>query len=344
MKEVLLSLKDIRKHLMTGVSNIVPIVVAGGLLTCLGTIFQSVGWLSEGFSAMGSAGLGIFVSILGAYIAYSMADKPGFAPGLIAAYMSTQIGAGFLGALIGGIVAGCVVILLKQIKFRRELVSLQTIVIIPLIGSLVSAGLIYWVLGGPIVAMSDALTDFLMTMSEGSAVVLGVLQGSMHAVDLGGMINKTAYMFSIAMTERGYLISPAICAVAGVTPPVGMALAVLLNKKKYTKTEQGLAASAVIMGCVGVSEGAIPFAVRDPLRVIPSCVIGSAISGAIVAGFGVECSINLGGLVVLPGISNIPVYFIAWAVGSLATALIVNLLKKDLEPEEEIEEAESEVS
>lgn len=340
MGEVISSLKEFKKHLLTGVSYMIPVIVAGGILFALAVVLGGqAATPTEGFpgglAKIGLAGLTLFVPIMGGYIAYSMADRPGIAPGIIAAYIANSIGAGFLGGMIGGLLAGCVVILLKQIKIRSDLASIMPIFVIPLVGSFVSAGLIYWVIGTPIASLLAAITNVLTGMQEGSKFVFGAVNGMMYAADMGGMFNKTAYTFSMAMMNEGIYWPQGINAVACATPPLGMALAVLLGKKKFTSQERKLGVSSLLMGCVGITEGAIPFAVADPFRVIPSVMLGSAVGGGMAAAMGLECTIAWDSFITLPGLNKPGVFLLSLAVGSAITALTVILLKKDVVEEEE---------
>ena len=340
MNEVMKSLKEFPKHLMTGVSYMIPVIVAGGMLFALGVILSGeaatpTAGFPGGLAQIGIAGLTLFIPIMGGYIAYSMADRPGIAPGIIAAYLANSIGAGFIGAMIGGLLAGIVVILLKQIKVKTEVASIMPIFVIPIVGSFVAGGLIYWVIGAPIAGLLTSLTNFLKSMSGGSKLVFGVINGMMYAFDMGGALNKTAYTFSMAMMSEGIYWPQGINTVACATPPLGMALAVFLNKKKYTKREQTMGISSLLMGCVGITEGAIPFAVGDPFRVIPSVMLGSAVGGGLAAAMGLESTIAWDSFVTLPGLNKPGVFLLCLAIGTVVTALTVNLLKKDVAEDEE---------
>jgi fructose-specific PTS system IIC-like component len=342
MNEVLKSLKEFPKHLMTGVSYMIPVVVAGGMLFAFGVILSGhAATPTEGFpgglATIGIAGLTLFIPIMGGYIAYSMADRPGIAPGIIAAYLANSIGAGFIGAMIGGVLAGCVVILLKQIKVKQEIASIMPIFVIPILGSFVAGGLIYWVIGTPIASLMTSLSNFLKGMSGGSKFLFGIINGMMYAFDMGGAMNKTAYTFSMGMMNEGIYWPQGINTVACATPPLGMALAVLLNKKKYTQKEQTMGISSLLMGCVGITEGAIPFAVKDPLRVIPSVMFGSAVGGGLAAALGLESTIAWDSFVALPGINKPLIFLLCLAIGCVVTAVTVNLLKKDVVEDVEAE-------
>lgn len=335
MKEVLKSLKEFPKHLMTGVSYMIPVIVAGGMLFSLGVILSGqaatpTAGFPGGLAKIGIAGLTLFIPVMGAYIAYAMADRPGIAPGMIAAYLANSMGSGFIGAMIGGLLAGCVVILLKQIKVKPAIASIMPIFVIPVVGSFVAGGLIYWVIGTPIAGLLASLTEFLKGMSGGSRGLFGVINGMMYAFDMGGPFNKTAYTFSMAMMNEGIYWPQGINTVACATPPLGMALAVVLNKKKYAKRERTMGISSLLMGLVGITEGAIPFAVADPLRVIPSVMLGSAVGGGLAAVMGLENTIAWDSFITLPGSNKPLVFLLCVAVGCVVTALTVNFLKKDV--------------
>ena len=333
MDSIKAAFKDTRKHLMTGVSYMIPVIVAGGLLFAFGVIVSGqAATPTEGFAGglatIGIAGLTLFVPVMSGYIAYSMADRPGIAPGMIAGYVANSIGTGFLGAMIGGFIAGAVVILLKKIKVRRELQGIMPIFVIPLIGSFIAAGLIYWVLRAPLVGIMNGLTALLETASKGSKFVFGFLSGLMYSFDMGGALNKTAYTFSMAMMNEGIYWPQGVNCVACATPPLGMALAALIGKKKFTGEERRAGISSLIMGIAGITEGAIPYAIADPLAVIPSVMLGSGIAGGLAAALGLECTIAWDSIVAVPGVNKIGIFFLCLAVGCVITAVCANLLKK----------------
>lgn len=339
MKEIWEVLKDGRKHLMTGVSYMIPFIVAGGLLFAFGVIISGeAATPTEGFAGglatIGGVGLGLFVAVMGGYVAYSIADRPGLAPGMITAYLANSIGAGFLGAMIGGFLAGIVVMYLKKIKVPAAIQGIMPIMVIPLLGTFISSGLMLFVLKTPLTWIMSSLTNMLLSLSEGSKFLFGVVNGAMYAFDMGGTLNKTAYTFSMAMMNEGVYWTQGINTVACATPPLGMALACLLGKKKFTPAERKTGISSLIMGLVGITEGAIPFAISDPKAVIPSVVIGSAVAGGLAAALGLECTIAWDSFVTIPGINNIPVFLLCIAVGCAITAGLVLLLKKDVTEED----------
>ncbi|NTW71753.1 MAG: PTS fructose transporter subunit EIIC [Eubacteriaceae bacterium] len=326
-------LKDLRKHLMTGVSYMIPFIVAGGVLlavavTISGKAAVPDSGILKAISDIGIAGLTLFVPILGAFIAFSMADRPGIAPGMIAAYLANGAGGGFLGGMVGGIVAGIVVFYLKKIKVPPVLRSVMPIFVIPLAGTLISGLIIVLVLGQPIAALMGSLTTWLAGMQGTSKVVLGIILGLMIAFDMGGPVNKVAYAFGAGLVATNPEIMAAV-AVPICTPPIGLGIATLLRPKKYTVEEREAGKAAIIMGAVGITEGAIPFAAADPLKVIPANMIGGAVGGVVAMLMGTADHAPWGGLIVLPVVDNIPGYLLAVAAGVATTAIIVNILKKD---------------
>lgn len=335
MKEIWEVLKDGRKHLLTGVSYMIPFVVAGGLMFALGVIISGqAATPTEGFAGglaqLGSAGLGLFVVIMGGYLAYSIADRPGLAPGMIAASIANSIGTGFLGAMLGGFIAGITVLFLKKIKVPASLQGIMPIMVIPLAGSFISGGIIYFVLKTPLTWIMSSLTNMLLSLSGGSRLAFGAVNGMMYSFDLGGALNKTAYTFSMAMINEEIYWPQGINTVACATPPLGMALACLIGKKKFTPAERKMGISSLIMGLVGITEGAIPFAVSDPKAIIPSVVAGSAVAGGLAGALGLECTIAWDSFVTIPGLNNIGVFLLCIAVGCAVTAGCVLLLKKDI--------------
>lgn len=332
--EVKEKVSTIKKYLLTGTSHMIPFIVAGGVLFSLavmlnpeGAATPRIGWLGD-LAKIGNAGLQLFVSVLGGYIAYSIADRPGLAPGMIGAYLADQIGAGFLGGIVAGFIAGYVVKALKKIKLPISLKSLGSIFLYPLFGTLITGGIIVWVIGAPISLLMDGLTNWLNTLNRAGKIPLAAILGAMTAFDMGGPVNKVATLFAQTQVDTlPYLmggVGVAIC-----TPPIGMGIATLLAPKKYNTEEKEAGKAAIIMGAVGITEGAIPFAANDPLRVIPSIVVGAAIGNIIPFLMGVLNHAPWGGLIVLPVVEGWLGYILGIIVGSLITALMVNFLKKD---------------
>ncbi|GAB6086438.1 PTS fructose transporter subunit EIIC [Alkaliphilus crotonatoxidans] len=330
-------LKDTRKHLMSGVSYMLPFVVAGGVLLALAVMLSGTpsapetGVLKHMWD-IGAAGMALFVPILGGFIAFSMADRPGIAPGMIGAYLANSIGAGFLGGIIAGLLAGIIVYYLKQIKVPAVMRSVMPIFIIPLVATLTVGALIIGIIGAPVAAAMTGLEAWLNTMTGTSKVVLGLILGTMIAFDMGGPVNKAAFFFAVSTIPT----NPQIMAAVGVAicvPPLGLALATILAPKKYTMDERGSGKAAIIMGLIGITEGAIPFAAADPLRVIPSIIAGSAVGSVAALLLGATNNAPWGGWIVLPVAGNRIGYIIATVLGAIVTALLVNILKKPVKEE-----------
>ncbi len=328
--------KDTRKHLMNGVSYMVPFVVAGGVLMAVAVMMTGEGAVPASDTlpgqlwTIGAAGMGLMVTILSAYIAASIADRAGIAPGAIGGVLANAVGAGFIGGIISGLLAGVICYFLKKIKVPNVIRSIMPIIVIPLVGTFIVGGFMLWVVGEPIAALMTSMTNFMMTLTGASKVVLGTVVGFLTAIDMGGPFNKIAFSVATAAVGSGIYTIAGGNAVAIAVPPIGMALATFLAPKKYTAEERETAKGSLIMGCVGITEGAIPFAANDPVRVIPSIVIGSIVGTNIAFLSNVTCQISWGGLIVLPIIGNPLAFIIALAVGSLTTALVVNTLKKPI--------------
>ena len=276
---------------------------------------------------IGVAGLTLMVPFLAAYIGYSIADRSALAPCAIGAWVGNSFGAGFFGAIIAGIIGGIIVFYLKKIPVPKILRSVMPIFVIPIIGTLLTAGIMMWGLGEPVGALTSGLTHWLQGMQQGSIVVLAVIMGLMLAFDMGGPVNKVAYAFMLICVAQGVYSVVAIAAVAIAIPPLGLGFSTLIGRKYYNTEEREAGKTALLMGCVGVTEGAIPFAAADPLRVIPSIMIGSACGAVTAALFGAQCYAGWGGLIVLPVVEGKLGYIAALAVGMVVTALCVNLLK-----------------
>jgi len=292
---------------------------------------------------LGKAAFAFFIPVLAGYIAFAIADRPGLAPGFVAGALATGLdgnplgtGTGFLGALIGGALAGYVALLVSRWSVPSWIRPLMPVVIIPLLASLAAGFAMVIVLKVPIKAAFDGLNGFLAGQSSTGLAVVGIILGLMMAFDMGGPVNKVAYGFATTglaaalaandPTNKGFVIM-AIVMAAGMTPPLGMALATLLNKKGYDDAERENGKAAWLLGASFISEGAIPFAAADPIRVIPSIMVGSAVTGAIVGAVGATLPAPHGGIFVFPLVGNLALYVVAIAVGTVVTALMVNFLK-----------------
>ena len=329
------------RHLMTGVSYMLPFVVAGGLLIALAFAFGGIyvyentntfGWAL--FQIGAPSAFALMVPILAGFIAYSIADRPGIAPGMIGGMLAGSIGAGFLGGIVAGFIAGYgTAWFARVIKLPRNLEGLKPILILPLLGSAVTGLLMIYVVGVPVKAVLDALTTWLSGMQQTSALILGLILGAMMAFDMGGPINKSAYAFSVGLIDSGLYAPMAAVMAAGMTPPLGLALATVLFKSRFTKDEREAGKAAWVLGTSFITEGAIPFAAGDPFRVIPSIIAGSGVAAAISMVFGCALRVPHGGIFVLPipnAVTNLGMYIVAIVVGTVVTAGMLYVLKRPL--------------
>lgn len=354
--------KRIQQVLMTGVSYMIPFVAAGGLLMALGFLVgdytlandfddsQSIAehlvlsnsltnlpdggmhmYLGAVFVALGSLAMSFLVPALSGYIAFGIADRPGIAPGFAAGAISVLIGAGFIGGLVGGVVAGLIALWISKWRVPEFIRGLMPVVIIPLLATLISGGLMLLVLGRPLAAATDGMENFLDGLTGASAAGLGILLGLMMCFDLGGPVNKAAYAFAVAglsVTDPASMQIMAAVMLAGMVPPLAMALASLVRPALYTPAERNNGKAAWLLGASFISEGAIPFAAADPLRVIPSMMLGGAVTGALSMGLGVTLKAPHGGVFVLFAVGNIAGFFIALAAGVVVAALAVTVAKR----------------
>ncbi|MFJ6998986.1 fructose-specific PTS transporter subunit EIIC [Streptomyces albidoflavus] len=337
----------LRTWLMTGVSYMVPFVAAGGLLIALAFALggykigdapsvaehfawgEAASWAALMFQT-GQAAFGFLVPVLAGFIAYGMADRPGLVPGFVGGAIAVTIDAGFLGGLVAGLLAGAVVAAIQRLTIPPVLRGIMPVVVIPLVSSAVVGFLMFVVVGGPIASFQKAMTDWLGGLSGTNAVLLGVLLGLMMCFDLGGPVNKVAYAFAVgglATPTDGSLKVMAAVMAAGMVPPLGMALATTVRARLFGKAERENGKAAWVLGASFISEGAIPFAAADPLRVIPSAMAGGAVTGALSMAFGATLRAPHGGLFVVPLIGNALLYVVAIAAGTVVTAVLVVLLK-----------------
>lgn len=331
------------KHLMTGVSYMIPFVVAGGLLIAFSfaiggiNVFQdanqgTLGWTL--FQIGAKAGFTLMVPILAGFIAYSIADRPGIAPGMIGGMIASTVGSGFLGGIAAGFIAGYAVKLLSdRIPLPRTLAGLKPVLILPLLGTLIVGLSMYYVVGGPVAAALTAITAWLKGLQGSNAIFLGLLLGSMMAFDMGGPVNKAAYAFATGLiTSQVYAPMAAVMA-AGMVPPLGLALAAFLFKNRFALDEREAAGATAVLGISFITEGAIPYAAKDPLRVIPALMIGSAVAGAISMVAGCELRVPHGGAFVLwipNAVTHLAPYLAAIALGTLVTTIALFFCKRPL--------------
>lgn len=329
------------KHLMTGVSFMLPFVVTGGLLIALafalGGIYvyeeSNAGTLGYALFQIGAkSAFALMVPALAGYIAFSIADRPGIAPGMVGGMLAASLGAGFLGGIVAGFIAGYgTAFLNRHIRLHRNLEGLKPVLILPLLGSLLTGLLMIYVVGAPVAQALAWLSAWLKGMQGSSAILLGLLIGAMMAFDMGGPVNKAAYAFSTGLIASQIYTPMAAAMAAGMVPPLGLALATKLFADRFTREEREAGNAAAVLGIAFITEGAIPFAARDPFRVIPALVAGAALTGAISMGIGAELKVPHGGVFVLPipnAVTQLGGYIVALIAGTLVTAVALRLLKK----------------
>ncbi|PSU34358.1 PTS fructose transporter subunit IIBC [Photobacterium lutimaris] len=326
------------KHLMTGVSHMLPLVVAGGLSIALSFVFGITAFEQEGTLAAalmtigGGSAFALMVPVLAGFIAFSIADRPGLAPGLIGGMLASSTGAGFLGGIVAGFLAGySAKFIAEHVKLPQSMEALKPILIIPLLSSLVTGLIMIYVVGGPVSTAMTSLTDFLNNMGSANAVLLGIILGCMMCFDLGGPVNKAAYTFGVGLLASQTYAPMAAVMAAGMVPALGMGLATFLAKRKFNASESEAGKASFVLGLCFISEGAIPFAARDPMRVIPSCMAGGALTGALSMLFGAKLMAPHGGLFVLfipNAISPVLMYLVAIAAGTIVTGVTYAFLKK----------------
>ncbi|MCF6409334.1 PTS fructose transporter subunit IIABC [Pseudalkalibacillus salsuginis] len=320
------------KHLMNGVSNMLPLVVGGGILIALSFLIDIDGNnpISQLFMTIGGDNaFFLLVPVLSGFIAMSIADRPGLAPGLVGGLMAANGGAGFLGGLISGFLAGYAVVLLKK-AFRnlpQSLEGLKPVLLYPLFGILIT-GVVMSFIVGPLGGFNEWLKDALSSLGTGNAVLLGVIIGGMMAIDMGGPINKAAYTFGIALVEAGNYGPMAAIMAGGMVPPLGMAIATTIFKNRFNRQEREAGKTAYILGVSFITEAAIPFAAADPVRVISASIAGSALAGGLSMLFGNATPAPHGGLFVILTVNNAILYIVAILAGALLTAFLTGIMKK----------------
>ena len=334
--------KGVYKHLLTGVSFMLPMVVAGGLLIALSFMFGIEAFEQEGTLAAalmqigGGTAFTLMIPVLAGYIAYSIADRPGIAPGMIGGMLAANIGSGFIGGILAGFLAGYVALsITRHVKLPSSVESLKPILIIPLVASLVTGLIMIYVVGEPVAALLSALTSFLASMDSTNAVLLGILLGAMMCFDLGGPINKAAYTFGVGLLASETYGPMAAIMAAGMVPAIGMGIASFVARYKFSQPEREAGKASFVLGLCFISEGAIPFAAKDPLRVIPTCIAGGAVTGALSMLVGAKLMAPHGGIFVLlipNAITPALLYLGAIVAGSLVTGLSYAMIKRGAAP------------
>ena len=339
---------QIYKHLMNGVSHMLPFVVGGGILIAIAFLidgfcvdlnslpadqrsnFGTITQAAALFKGIGGTAFGFMLPILAGFIAMSIADRPGLAVGFVGGSIAANGTSGFLGALVAGFVAGYIVLLLKKIfsKLPESLDGMKPVLLYPLLGIFIVGVIMQFVVEPPIGALNTAINNGLNGLNGASAVVLGVLLGGMMAVDMGGPVNKAAYVFGTASIAAGNYNIMAAVMIGGMVPPLAIALATIFFKNKFTAEERKAGPTNFIMGLSFITEGAIPFAASDPLHVLPACVVGSAVAGGLSMAFGCTLMAPHGGIFVVPTIGNPLMYLVALVIGAFIACGLLGLLKK----------------
>jgi fructose PTS system EIIBC or EIIC component len=329
------------KHLMNGVSNMLPFVVGGGILIAISFMFgfnasnpndPTYHPIAEALMTIGGGNaFGLIVPVLAGFIALSIADRPGFAPGMVGGMMAASGGAGFLGGIIAGFLAGYIVVGLKKVLsgLPRSLEGIKAILLFPLLGIAITGFIMIYAINGPVGKINAGITSWLTDLGTGNAILLGIVLGLMMSFDMGGPINKAAYVFGTGLLANGVYEPMAAVMAAGMVPPLAIALATTLFKNKFSKEDKDAGKANYIMGLSFITEGAIPFAAADPIRVIPSMMVGSAVAGALSMMFGIGLRAPHGGFFVVPLVENgVLQYIIAILTGSLLSAILLGVLKK----------------
>jgi PTS system fructose-specific IIC component len=323
------------KHLLTGVSYMLPVIVAGGLVIALSFVFginPPEGTFGDALMQIGGgAAFALIVPVLSGFIAFSIADRPGLAPGLIGGMLAANLNMGFLGGILSGFLAGYVAKFVRdKVNLPANFEGLKPVLVIPLLATLVVGLLLVYVFGAPVRFIMEGMTTYLEGLSGTNAVLLGLILGGMMAIDMGGPVNKAAYTFAVGLLATNIYAPMAAVMAAGMTPPLGLALATFVSKKHFNQAEQEAGKVASVLGISFITEGAIPFAANDPLRILPACIAGSAVAGALSMAFGCALRAPHGGIFVLAipnAVEHVGLYIVAIAAGTLVTALVTVQLK-----------------
>lgn len=347
---------QLKKHALTAISYMLPLVVAAGLLIAIGNLTggQVISDYKQPYSvfdaivSLGVLGMGMLAPVIAGAIAYSIADRPGIAPGIFMGLIANSIGAGFLGGMLGGFVVGYFVMFLKKnLKVPKWAEGLMPMMIIPLISTLICGLLMFFVIGVPIVWLTETLTEFLNGLQGSARFLFGAIVGGMAAFDFGGPVNKVASLFADGLLLEGIQEPEAVKILASMVPPFGVTLSYavskLINKKKYTKTEEDNIKIAFPMGICMITEGVIPIAASDPIRVIVSCTLGAAVGGGLSMMWGVGSPVPSGGMFIVPAMTDPLKFCLALLIGSVITAVLLLILKKEPKEEIVIDEEEEEL-
>lgn len=341
--------QEIKGHLLTGISWMIPLIVAAGICIALGQVIggpdvgKQTGTLAWMLNQIGGWGMGLIVPLISAAIAYSIADRPGFAPGLIVGFICGQIGTGFIGGIFGGFLVGYTVLLLRRtIKLPKSMQGLMPIMVLPVLSTIIAGLLMMTFIGQPIVWLQKALIALLESMQGGSKFVMGAILGAMATFDFGGPVNKTMSLFADGMLVDGISGPEAVKFVGSMIPPFGITLSYLLSRNKYTKAEKEALKAAFPMGICMITEGVIPIAARDLFRVVGSCVVASAIAGGLIMVWGVGAPVPHGGMFVVPLFTKPWLFCLALGIGTTVCGVMLAVLKKPVtQADEEFDDVEA---
>lgn len=341
--------QEIKGHLLTGISWMIPLIVAAGICIALGQVIggpdvgKHTGTVAWMLNQIGGWGMGLIVPLISAAIAYSIADRPGFAPGLIVGFICGQIGTGFIGGIFGGFLVGYTVLLLRRtIKLPKSMQGLMPIMVLPVLSTIIAGLLMMTFIGQPIVWLQKALIALLESMQGGSKFVMGAILGAMATFDFGGPVNKTMSLFADGMLVDGIYGPEAVKFVGSMIPPFGITLSYLLSRNKYTKAEKEALKAAFPMGICMITEGVIPIAARDLFRVVGSCVVASAIAGGLIMVWGVGAPVPHGGMFVVPLFNKPWLFCLALGIGTTVCGVMLSVLKKPVtQADEEFDDVEA---
>lgn len=343
---------QLKKHAMTAISYMLPLIVTAGLLIAVGNLtdgnvisdYKAAYSIPDALVSLGVLGMGLIAPVMAAGVSYSIADRPGIAPGLFMGLIANSIGAGFLGGMLGGYLVGYFIRWMRgALKVPKWAEGLMPMMILPMVSTTVIGLLMFFVLGVPIVWLSEWLTETLTGLQGGSSFIFGAVMGGMAAFDFGGPVNKVASLFADGLLLEG-IYGPEACKIcASMIPPFGVTLAWIINKKKYTKQEADNIKIAFPMGICMITEGVIPIAANDPLRVIGACTAGGALGGALIMTMGVGSSVPSGGMFIVPAMENPIGFLIALGAGTILTAVILVVTKKVAVETEIVDEEEEEL-
>ncbi|MFS2221090.1 PTS fructose transporter subunit IIC [Pantoea sp. B65] len=340
--------QQIKGHLLTGISWMIPLIVAAGICIALGQVIggthvaEKTGSIAWMLNQIGGWGMGLIVPLISAAIAYSIADRPGFAPGLIVGFICGQIQTGFIGGILGGFLVGYTVLLLRRaIRLPQSMQGLMPVMILPVLSTIIAGLLMMTFVGQPIIWLQKALIAMLQSMQGGSKFLMGAILGAMATFDFGGPVNKTMSLFADGMLVDGIYGPEAVKFVGSIIPPFGITLSFLLTRHKYTRAEKEALKAAFPMGICMITEGVIPIAARDLLRVVGSCVVASAIAGGLIMVWGVEAPVPHGGMFVVPLFTKPLMFCLALGIGTTICGVMLSLIKKPVtQADEEFDDVE----